>query len=109
MANAADKVTATVKDANGNVIRAIELGSQGAGQHTFGFDGKNAGGTALPDGRYTLEIDASVPGQKTGTSLSLSTLATVDGVDMSADPPAVLVGDQHISIDQVQVVHGSGS
>jgi len=35
----------------------------------------------------------------------LLTEATVDGVDLTADPPALLVGGNTISFDQVRQVH----
>ena len=59
----------------------------------------------LPDGSYRLEIAASKKGQTTPTSFSLLTEATVDGVDLTADPPALLVGGNTISFDQVRQVH----
>jgi len=102
---AADKVTATVRASDGTAVRVVELGAQGAGEHTFTFDGRGALGTALPDGSYRLEIAASKEGATTPTTLSLLTEATVDGVDLSADPPALLVGGNTISFDQVRQVH----
>ena len=106
---AADKVTATIRSADGSVVRVVELGAQGAGQHTFTFDGKGALGTVLPDGSYRLEIAASKSGATTPTSLSLLTEATVDGVDLASDPPALLVGGNTISFDQVRQVHEPGN
>jgi len=101
----ADKVTATVRSSDGTAVRVVDLGAQGTGQHTFAFDGKGALGTVLPDGSYRLEIAASKKGQTTPTSFSLLTEATVDGVDLTADPPALLVGGNTISFDQVRQVH----
>jgi len=106
---AADKVTATVRAADGTPVRVVELGAQGAGQHTFAFDGKGDLGTILPDGSYHLEIAASKSGAITPTSLSLLTEATVDGVDLSSDPAALLVGGNTISFDQVRQVHEPGT
>jgi len=98
-------VTATVRASDGTAVRVVELGAQGAGEHTFAFDGRGALGTALPDGSYRLEIAASKSGATTPTSLSLLTEATVDGVDLASDPPALLVGGNTISFDQVRQVH----
>ncbi len=103
---AANEVTATVRGADGTVVRVVDLGAQGTGQQTFSFDGKDAAGRTLAYGSYTLEIDATLPGQNAPSPLSLVTQATVDGVDLGSDPPAVLVGDQRVPIDQVQIVHG---
>jgi flagellar basal-body rod modification protein FlgD len=91
------------------VLRVVELGAQGAGEHTFEFDGKTDTGATMPDGTYALEIVASAAGSKTPTPLDLSAKATIDGVDLSSDPPALLVGSLRIGMDQIREVHTAGS
>ncbi len=59
LTQAADKVTATVSDASGNVVRTIDIGGLSAGVHTFSWDGKLTDGTAAPDGSYKVSIAAS--------------------------------------------------
>ncbi|WLI77025.1 flagellar hook assembly protein FlgD [Kosakonia sp. H02] len=59
LTQAADKVTATVTDKSGAVVRTIEIGSLTAGVHTFSWDGKLTDGTAAPDGSYKVSIAAS--------------------------------------------------
>lgn len=59
LTQAADKVTATVSDASGNVVRTIDIGGLSAGVHTFSWDGKLTDGTAAPDGSYKVSISAS--------------------------------------------------
>ena len=101
----ADKVTATITDSSGNVVRTVTLGPESAaGTYTFQFDGKNADGVPLPDGTYKLEIDALPTGSKVPVPATLATQATVDGVDFSSDPPVLIVGNQRIGLDQVQEV-----
>ncbi|MBV7403522.1 flagellar hook assembly protein FlgD [Enterobacter sp. ENT03] len=56
---AAEKVTATIKDKNGVVVRTIEIGALKAGVHSFSWDGKLTDGTAAPDGSYNVAINAS--------------------------------------------------
>lgn len=55
----ADKVTATITDKNGLVVRTIDIGGLSAGVHTFSWDGKMTDGTAAPDSAYTVSISAS--------------------------------------------------
>ena len=106
----ADKVTASVRTAGGTAVRTVELGAQGAGPHTFQFDGKDAAGTSLPDGSYQIEIAATAPGAKAPTTLDLLTTGTVDGIDLTADPPVLMVGSLRLSLDQVREVRpASGS
>ncbi|WJD48194.1 MULTISPECIES: flagellar hook assembly protein FlgD [unclassified Enterobacter] len=56
---AADKVTATITDKAGVVVRTIDIGALKAGVHSFNWDGTLADGTAAPDGSYNVAINAS--------------------------------------------------
>ena len=56
---AADKVTATITDATGAVVRTIDIGELKAGVHTFTWDGSLADGTKAPNGSYKVAISAS--------------------------------------------------
>lgn len=55
----ADKVTATITDKDGRVVRTLEIGELKAGVHTFTWDGKQTDGTAVPNGSYNIAITAS--------------------------------------------------
>lgn len=59
LTQAAEKVTATIVDGNGKVIRTLNLGAQTAGVHTYTWDGKMDDGTAAPDGAYNINFAAS--------------------------------------------------
>ena len=59
LTQAAEKVTATITDGNGKVIRTLNMGAQTAGVHTFTWDGKLDDGTAAPDGAYNISFAAS--------------------------------------------------
>lgn len=56
---AADKVTATITDSSGKVVRTIDIGGLTAGVHTFTWDGSMTDGTTAPDGAYKVAISAS--------------------------------------------------
>jgi Flagellar hook capping protein len=55
----ADKVTATITDSSGAVVRTIEIGALKAGVHSFTWDGSMTDGTSAPDGAYNVSIAAS--------------------------------------------------
>lgn len=55
----ADKVTATITDKDGVVVRTIDIGELKAGVHTFTWDGSLADGTTAPNGSYKVAISAS--------------------------------------------------
>ncbi len=54
----ADKVSATVTDKDGRVVRTIDLGGLSAGVHTFSWDGTLEDGSAAADGAYNVAISA---------------------------------------------------
>ena len=55
----AAKVQVRISDANGQVVRTIELGEQKAGVYTLDWDGKNDSGVALDAGAYTVSVLAT--------------------------------------------------
>ena len=78
---AADKVTATITDNTGKVVRTLEIGGLTAGVHTVTWDGTATDGTTVPDGAYNVAINAS----NGGTQLVAQPLnfALVNGVTLS--------------------------
>ena len=75
----------------------------------FPVDGEDATGKTLADGTYRIEIAAVARGAKTPTAVPLVTRGTVDGVDLAADPAALLVGTLRIPLAQVREVHDTAS
>ena len=81
LVQSADKVTATVTDKSGAVVRTIDVGALTEGVHTFSWDGTLADGSAAPDGSYNVSISAS----SGGTQLVAQPLhfALVNGITRS--------------------------
>jgi len=57
--SAADKVTVTVKDANGLEVRKMELGDYDAGIYNFAWDGLTTSGAQAVDGKYAMSVTAT--------------------------------------------------
>jgi len=55
----AAKVTAEIVDANGNVVRKLELGAHAGGAMPITWDGKGANGQPAPKGTYTMRVTAA--------------------------------------------------
>lgn len=55
----AQKVQVRISDANGAVVRTIEMGEQKAGVYTLDWDGKNDNGVAMEPGAYTVSVLAT--------------------------------------------------
>ena len=78
LADKADKVTVTVKDANGLVMRTLELGEHAAGSAVFAWDGKTDAGTSAVNGRYTFTVEATAGDDSVGSeALQLGTVSAV--------------------------------
>jgi flagellar basal-body rod modification protein FlgD len=75
----ADKLTVTISDAKGNVVRTLELGAQdAAGVIGFKWDGMDDAGAAVADGSYTFKASAVLAGTKsTPTTLSYGMVNSV--------------------------------
>ncbi|CAB3630828.1 flagellar hook capping FlgD N-terminal domain-containing protein [Achromobacter pestifer] len=55
----AQKVQVRISDANGAVVRTIEMGEQKTGVYTLNWDGKNDSGVAMEAGAYTVSVLAT--------------------------------------------------
>lgn len=81
----ASPVEVQVKDANGAVVRNIDLGSQDAGRVAFEWDGTDSAGNRLPAGEYTLSCDIDVDGGTQAASVLMSAevqSVSLDGSDI---------------------------
>lgn len=59
LASEANSVTMTVRDAAGDIVRVLkELPGAGGTMQTAVWDGRDMDGTPLPEGPYTIEIEA---------------------------------------------------
>jgi flagellar basal-body rod modification protein FlgD len=78
--NSTGNLVVEVTNANGEVVRRIELGSQQAGMTRFTWDGRGADGAALPPGEYQIKAQ-TVDG---GATIACGTLisAKVDSVSL---------------------------
>jgi hypothetical protein len=58
----ATHLNATIKSAAGVVVRALASGfSEGSGNHTLVWDGRNAAGDPVPTGLYTADLSSTDP------------------------------------------------
>jgi flagellar basal-body rod modification protein FlgD len=92
---AADKVTVTVRTADGTVVNTFEQGPLSAGNHDLSWSGKDQSGQPLPPGEYTVQVEATdATGQAVGASALLSGI--VDGVSFASGYAELIVGDHKI-------------
>ncbi|HTN67054.1 MAG TPA: flagellar hook assembly protein FlgD [Burkholderiaceae bacterium] len=78
LAEPADDVLVTVRDADGNPVQQINLGRQEAGSQPLLWDGQTRDGTQAADGIYTFEVAATRGGAASAASaLSFSQVSSI--------------------------------
>jgi flagellar basal-body rod modification protein FlgD len=99
----ADKVTVTISDAKGNVVRTLQLGAQDAGVVGFKWDGMDDTGTAVADGSYKFSATA-VLGGKSSSPTTLS-YGLVYGVSLTSSGALLNMGTLgEVSMDQIRQI-----
>lgn len=86
----ADKVTVTIEDAKGHVVRTLQLGAQDAGLVGFQWNGMDDTGAAAADGSYKFSASAVLGGNKSNPA-TLS-YGLVNSVTQGAQGPTLNVG-----------------
>jgi len=90
LAQPADSLKVTIKDAAGNIVNTMQLGAQKAGVLPFAWDGKTDAGTAAANGAYKFSAEA-VLADKTTTPATLA-YGTVNAVTPGVKGATVDVG-----------------
>ncbi|AUG09462.1 flagellar hook assembly protein FlgD [Pseudomonas sp. S09G 359] len=104
---ATGNVTVKITDANGNVVRTLDLGAQSAGTSDFIWDGKNDAGEVAPAGTYTF---AATTKNDKGDAVALATSlpATVTSVTLSKTGGEMVLnlagGMGSVKLSQIQTI-----
>ncbi len=98
-----DGLTLTVKDAAGNVVRTLDLGSQNSGIINVQWDGRTDTGGTAADGSYTFSAVSTLGGKKSdATTLSYG---MVNSVAQSQNGVTVNVGQMgDISLNSIKKI-----
>lgn len=102
IARQAHTVTLTVRDAGGGIVYETE-GEAEAGLHTLEWDGTDNSGQQLPDGYYTLSIEALDTADNTITTQTRVT-GRVTGIDFSGSEPILTVNGLLVPLGNVQTL-----
>jgi flagellar basal-body rod modification protein FlgD len=88
LGGAAQTVTATIQDSQGNTVRTLNLGPQGAGPLSISWDGKDDSGTVTASGSYAVNVTAT---DASGQAVNVSQTVTgvVSQVSFSQGYPAL--------------------
>lgn len=99
----AEKVTLTITDSNGNVVKTVDLGKQTSGTHSFTWDGKLDDGSTASTGDYTFEITAV---DSSGEVVTVNTYTTgiVTGIQFENGIAYAIVDGQKIPVSDITEV-----
>jgi flagellar basal-body rod modification protein FlgD len=100
------KTEILVVNAQGDTVRTLR-GDTNAGAHKLVWDGKNANGTSLPEGVYSLQVRADDQDGKT-VPASVTTTDRVTGIDAGAQGLDLLIGKLAIPLNDILSVHEDG-
>ncbi len=95
----ASNTTITIRDSNGAIVHTDETSLAG-GTGTFTWDGKDDAGNQLPNGNYSITINAR---DSNGSYVPVTTQisGTVEGVDLSGTSPVLIVGGAQVNLSSV--------
>ncbi|MGD0865882.1 MAG: flagellar hook capping FlgD N-terminal domain-containing protein [Rhizomicrobium sp.] len=94
--------TLTVSNANGQAVYST-TGSTTAGSNAFSWNGQDNNGNQLPDGVYTLSVNATaINGSAVQTAVSSS--GVVSEVNLSGSTPELMIGLMAVPLSQVAAV-----
>jgi flagellar basal-body rod modification protein FlgD len=94
--------TLNVTDANGRTVFSTQ-GDPSAGAHAFSWNGQGANGNQLPDGTYTLSVQA-VGADGSPLSSSVTSKGAVTEVDMSGSTPQLMIGPMALPLSSATLV-----
>lgn len=101
--DSARQVTITIRDANGNLVREIDLKTRGAGKNTVTWDGKNSAGIMAQEGKYTFEVSAN-NGDNAPVYATPYSIGRVDRVTFGQDGIRLWMGGASIAMSSVRSV-----
>uniref|UniRef100_A0A7C4EJ38 Basal-body rod modification protein FlgD n=1 Tax=Fundidesulfovibrio putealis TaxID=270496 RepID=A0A7C4EJ38_9BACT len=97
-------LTAKIYDADGTLVRSVDMGAQSAGDHTFEWDGLDADGASVEDGQYSIAFAATdSSGNEVGVSTMIS--GTVTGVSVESGAVMLTLADgRQVALSDVHSV-----
>ncbi|MCA9596128.1 MAG: flagellar hook assembly protein FlgD [Myxococcales bacterium] len=96
LASDAEKVTVSIRNQAGEVVRTIDVGAKGAGNAQLMWDGRNDAGVVQPAGSYSVTVTAKDAADQT-VAVTQETKGTVTAVSFDKGYP-VLHLDTGISV-----------
>lgn len=103
--SASTVTTVKIYDAQLNLVKTVDMGTQAAGNASFTWDGKNEAGETVAAGNYSFVANGSLEGKATNLATYLP--ATVNSVTTGVNGSEMvlnLAGGQSIGLSQVKTI-----
>ena len=103
-----DRMTITITDADGKVVAREELNGIASGEGSWRWDGKDVHGAPVPEGTFTVSINAA---DDLGNPVTVQNLlkGTVNEMSYATGAPVPFVDGVEISIAEILRVETGGS
>lgn len=105
VASSTTDLTVSVYDADGNIIKNIDLGAQSAGSASFTWDGTDNDGLAVDAGTYTIKATATVDGEEVAQTTYLPSVVNSVTVGSTAGSYTLnLANGESIALSDVKTI-----
>ncbi len=103
LADSAEEVKVSIKDAEGKVVRSFEMQNQSKGTTKLEWDGKSLDGKPQPAGIYKLQVDAkSSSGSKVASETQFK--GQVTGIQFTETGPIVFIGNKSVPLKEIKQI-----
>lgn len=102
--SSASSVNLTIKDSSGITVYQGP-GSTDTGLNQYTWDGKNGYGQSLPDGSYTIVVEAKDGAGKDMANVTTGIVGTVTGIEQTSDGTSLVIGSVTVPITKVTSVN----
>lgn len=107
VSEAAQTAKIQIRDANGEVVRKVEMRDLKAGDNLYTWNGLDENGRSVPAGEYRMSIEAlTSEGKKLAVKTDFEGVIT--GVNYTADGPVLLIGNQSVKLKDVKKIVDPG-
>lgn len=102
----AESAVLTIKNADGEIVRTFDLETSPNGRVDLDWDGTDANGDALPDGDYTVEVNAQ---DASGEPMAIALFRSlpIDGVNFAEGGITLVSGDRILPFEAILEIRGS--
>jgi flagellar basal-body rod modification protein FlgD len=97
--------TLTVTNSSGQVVYT-GAGSTASGVNNFSWNGQDNNGNQLPDGTYTLAVNATASNGSAVTT-AVSSTGVVSEINLLGSTPQLMIGSMAVPLSQVSAIQNS--